>query len=90
MAHYIVRVRTDMPAEQAFNYLADLRTFAEWDPGVVKSVLIEGSAPGPDGVYDVTVLNGGRESTLRYRVTEFDGSSRMKVVARTHSSPRST
>ena len=82
MAHYQFRVHTDMPVEQAFDYVADLRTFAEWDPGVVRSVLVSGSAPGPDGVYDVTVLNGDRESTLQYRVTEYRPHSRVKVIGK--------
>ena len=82
MAHYKFRVQTDMPTAQAFEYVADLRTFADWDPGVVRSVLIEGSAPGPDGVYDVTVLNGDRESTLRYRVTEYQPNGRLKVIGK--------
>jgi len=34
MARYIVQVRTPMPPAEAFAYMADLRSFAEWDPGV--------------------------------------------------------
>ena len=34
MARYMTRVRTDMAPSEAFAYMADLRNFAEWDPGV--------------------------------------------------------
>ena len=34
MARYTVSIRTDRSPEDAFDYVADLRNFAEWDPGV--------------------------------------------------------
>ena len=41
MARYTVSVRTSMSPEEAFDYMADLRNFAEWDPGVVSSERVE-------------------------------------------------
>jgi dehydrogenase/reductase SDR family protein 12 len=82
MARYIARVRTPMSVDAAFAYLSDLRRFAEWDPGVVRSSQVEGDGPGSDAVYDVTVDNGGREMTLRYAVTEWNPPTRMKVVGK--------
>ena len=82
MAHYVARIRTPMVPEETFAYMADIRTFAERDPGVVRSVQVAGDGPGPDAAYDVTVLAGGRELTLRYEVVEFDAPRRVKVVGK--------
>lgn len=83
MARYVARVRTSKSPAEVFAYLADLRNFAAWDPGVVDSVQVEGDGPSSTAVYDVTVDNGGRRSTLRYRVTEYDPPHRLKVVGKT-------
>ncbi len=83
MARYVARVRTPKSPDQVFPYMADLRNFAEWDPGVVRSEQVTGDGPGPDAVYDVTVKNGGREMTLRYRVTDYDPPRRIEVVGKT-------
>jgi carbon monoxide dehydrogenase subunit G len=82
MARYIATVRTSKPANETFEFMSDLRNFVDWDPGVVRSVQVEGDGPGPDAVYDVTVKNAGREMTLRYRVTEWDPPHRMKTIAK--------
>ena len=44
MARYVTKVRTARSADEAFAYMADLRHFAEWDPGVKKVVQVEGEA----------------------------------------------
>jgi hypothetical protein len=82
MARYITKVRTDRSTDDAFAYMADLRHFADWDPGVRKVVQIEGDGAGPDAVFDVTVANGGRDLTLRYRTVEYRPSATLLVVAR--------
>lgn len=82
MARYVARVRTPMSVDEAFAYLADLRHLAEWDPGVIRSVQVEGDGAGAESVYDVTVDTGGREMTLRYDVTEWEPPSRMVVVGK--------
>jgi hypothetical protein len=82
MARYVARVRTSRNADEVFAYMADLRNFAGWDPGVARSEQVVGDGAGPDAVYDVTVRNGGREMTLRYEVVEYDPSRRVKVVGK--------
>ena len=81
MARYVTRVRTPMSAEKAFDYMADLRRFAEWDPGVRRAVQVEGDGGGPDAVFDVTVASVGPDLTLRYRTTEYDAPRSFRVVA---------
>ena len=55
MARYVTTVRTGRSAADAFAFMADLRNFAEWDPGVSKVVQVEGNGGGRDAVFDVTL-----------------------------------
>ena len=82
MARYVTKVRTRRSVADAFAYMADLRNFAEWDPGVRKVVQVEGNGAGPGAVFDVT-LSGRRGTTLRYRTVEYSEPIRLLVVADT-------
>ncbi len=64
-------MRTHRPADEVFTHLADLRNFAESDPGVRRVTQVEGDGPGPDTVFDVTVAGVGRDLTLRYATVEY-------------------
>ncbi|MEZ5297305.1 MAG: SRPBCC family protein [Ilumatobacteraceae bacterium] len=81
MAKYVTTIETLMPADEAFAYMADLRNFEEWDPGVQTSKQVEGAGPGPDAEYDVTVDAPGKGLTLRYRTTEYDAPNACTVKA---------
>ncbi len=83
MARYIVSVSSPMPVDEAFTYMADLRNFAEWDPGVIAVEQVKGDGAGADGVFDVTVKGVPKDLVLRYETTEYDPSTR--VVARAES-----
>lgn len=61
--------------------MADIRNFAEWDPGVTSSVQVEGDGPGPRAVYDVTVTAVRGTMTLRYRVLDYDEPNRLVIEA---------
>lgn len=65
-----------------FAYLADLRNFAEWAPGVEAVKQGKGSGGGPGNVFDVTVAGVGRDLTLRYVTEEYDAPRSLLVVAR--------
>lgn len=82
MARYVARVRTPMSPEEAFGFLADFRTFAEWDPNVLSSVQVAGDGPGIGAAYDVTVDNRGREVTLRYEIDDHRPPQRVRIVGR--------
>ena len=82
MARYATTVRTAMTPSEAFAYLADLRNFAEWDPGVKAVRQVQGSGGGPGTVFDVTVAGVGRDLTLRYVTEEYDAPRNLLVVAR--------
>jgi hypothetical protein len=75
MARYVVHVRTPMPAAEAFEYMADLRNFAEWDPGVDRVEQVTGNGAGPGAAFDVAVKVPGWTMTLRYDTIAFDDAS---------------
>ena len=72
MARYLVHVQTPMPPDEAFAYMADLRNFAEWDPGVDHVDQIEGDGAGSGTSFDVAVKTLGRTITLRYDTISYD------------------
>ncbi len=78
MAHYTTTVHSPLTPEAAFAYMADLRNFAEWDPGVSKAELVAGEEPGSDATYRVTVSG----MTLEYKTKEFQPPSEVYVVAK--------
>ena len=82
MARYVVTVRTPLATDAAFAYMADLRNFAEWDPGVKQVTQIEGSGGGPDASFDVVVKSGRGDLTLRYVTTQYDEPHLVLVEAR--------
>lgn len=82
MARYVTKVKTPRTPQQAFAYMADLRNFAEWDPGVKAVEQVEGSGGGADSVFDVTVAGPVLDLTLRYLTEEYDAPRNLLVVAR--------
>jgi len=82
VARYVTKVRTAKTPQEAFAYMADLRNFAEWDPGVKAVKQVEGSGGGPDSVFDVTVASPGLDLTLRYVTKEYEPPRNLLVVAR--------
>lgn len=81
MARYETTIHTPWSADRAFEYMSDLRHFADWDPGVNRVVQILGRAPGLGSTYDVTVASPGRDLTLRYETVAFDAPRRIEVRA---------
>ena len=82
MAKYVTTIESPMSPDAAFAYMADLRNFEEWDPGVQRSEQVEGASIGPDAVYDVTVDAPGKGLTLRYRTVEYDAPRSVTVEAK--------
>ncbi len=71
MARYTVSVATPMPADEAFAYMADLRNFVQWDPGVTNVEQVEGDGAGAHTAFDVTVKAFPKKIVLRYHTTTF-------------------
>ena len=83
MAHYQVSIRSPWSAAEAFDYMADLEHFADWDPGVKRAVRAPGRGPGAGAAFDVTVSAIGRDLPLRYETIEIDAPRRVEVQADT-------
>lgn len=82
MAHYITTVSTSLSPEAAFAYMADVRHFADWDPGVTRAVRVQGDGLSVGSAYDLTVKAGGT-SIMRYVVKQMDAPRRLLLVAKT-------
>lgn len=81
MARYLLHVRTPMPPADAFAYMADLKNFAEWDPGVRHVRQVCGDGPGADSSFDVAVSVPGRSITLRYEIVGYDAPNTVTAFA---------
>jgi hypothetical protein len=81
MASYETTVRTHLPPHEAFDYMADLRNFAEWDPGVRSVEQVAGDGAGTDAAYLVVVDGPGRGVEFRYETIEFDRPESVTVEA---------
>ena len=82
MARYVTIVRTPWSPEKAFAYMADLRNFANWDPGVRRVVQREGSGGGPGAAFDVTVRSKPKDLLLTYRTVEHEPPRTVLAVAK--------
>ena len=81
MARYTVHVATNRSREDAFAYMSDLANFAEWDPGVRSSTLVEGERPADGTAYDVVVNGVAGPLTLRYVLSEYEPPERFVAIA---------
>jgi hypothetical protein len=63
-------VTTSTPLEAVFGYLADFTTTAEWAPGTIRTIRVEGDG-GIGTTYRNTSRFLGRETELTYVVEQF-------------------
>lgn len=85
MARYSVSVRSPKSQEDAFDYMADLRNFAEWDPGVVEATQVDGDGAGPDASFRLEVKAVGGPMALTYVTQRYE---RPDVIVATASNKR--
>jgi len=72
MARYKATVDTPRPPDEAFAFLSDFSTTAEWDPGVVEAERL-GDAPIAEGSEFRLVADFlHRDTTLIYSIVEYD------------------
>lgn len=83
MANYTAVVVSPKPIEEAFNYLADFRTAAEWDGNTVSSDLVKGDPFTPGARYKVVTEFGGREMTLEYETVTVEKPNRVVLTSGT-------
>ncbi|HEX3294143.1 MAG TPA: SRPBCC family protein [Solirubrobacterales bacterium] len=83
MARYRGTVEAPHSAEAIWQYLADLRSAAQWDPSVESVKLTSGKPRSETARYELVVRFGGRGITLPYRVVEISPPSRVVFAAET-------
>lgn len=83
MARYRTDVLTPLSAADAFDAMARLERFVEWDPGIVRARQLDGDGPGLGAAYELVVRSAGREVPMRYEVQEFRPGRSYLAVART-------
>lgn len=83
MARYRTLVPTAWRPEDAFAYMADVRNFPLWDPGVRRVAAVRGDGPGLGAVYEVEVRVGAAPLVLRYEVIEWEPPRRLAWLAST-------
>lgn len=82
MARYITSIRTSRSSVDAFEYMADLKNFEQWDPGVQGVTQVGGDGAGSGASFDVVVDASGRGLTLRYHTTHYDSPRKVVIEAR--------
>lgn len=78
MARYVTTIESPMKPSEAFELMADVRNFERWDPGVSRSVLVDGEAGEMGSAYDVSLTG----MTLRYVTIEHQPPHRLVVEAK--------
>jgi carbon monoxide dehydrogenase subunit G len=78
MARYRASIETQWMPEQAFAYLSDFSTSAEWDPGVVEAK--RAGAVGKGTEFRLVAKFLGRQTPLTYRVVEYEPPSAVTFV----------
>lgn len=82
MAHYDVTIPTSLSPQEAFDRLAAVERFVEWDPGVTSGEQVDGDGPGVGAAYVLKVKTfAGGDLPLRYETTAFDAPKRFVIVA---------
>ena len=72
MARYRASIETSWTPDEAFAYLSDFSTSAEWDPGVVEAERIGAQAAGEGTKFRLVAEFLGRQAPLTYQVVEYD------------------
>ncbi len=83
MARYSTTIQSRLSVEEAWASVADVTTFADWDPGVLDAVQVSGDGPGPNAAYELTVKGVRGEMVLRYDVNQYDPPHQLFLVADT-------
>lgn len=82
MAHYDVTIASPLSQQEAFDRLAAVERFVEWDPGVTSGERVEGDGPGLGAAYLLTAKSfAGGDLPLRYETVAFDAPNRFIIVA---------
>lgn len=76
--HEVIVVRA--PLDEAFGYVANFSTAADWDPGIIQSRRVNNGPPSVGATYDVIALFRGNRVPFRYEVREYEENRRILLV----------
>ena len=74
------RVETDLPIDEAFDYIADFDHADEWDPNTTEAQRLGNAPPGLGARFALEVRMGGRTAPMEYRITEYERPRRVVLV----------
>ncbi|MDP1922820.1 MAG: SRPBCC family protein [Myxococcales bacterium] len=80
MPRYATTVSTSLSPAEAFAFMSDVRHFAEWDPGISRSVRVAGDGAA-GSAYELTVAPG--KTVMRYEVTACEAPRLLRMLAKT-------
>jgi carbon monoxide dehydrogenase subunit G len=72
VARYRASIDTRWTPQEAFAYLSDFSTSAEWDPGVVEAARVGAGAVGDGTEFRLVAEFLGRKTPLTYRIIEYE------------------
>ena len=72
MAHFTTTVTSPAATDEAYRYLADFASVAQWDPTVVEASLISGEPGELNARYRVAIGWSVLQMTLEYQIVEAD------------------
>jgi hypothetical protein len=85
MPNFEATIPSTWTRERTFDYLADFRSVAEWDPSMQSATLVAGQ-PGEVGArYELVMSTLGRETTLVYEAVEVQRPERFVMRCETDS-----
>ena len=74
------RIETALPADAAFDYIADFANSQEWDPGTASSHRLDDGPVGPGSRYALGVRMGGRIAPMEYRIQRYERPGRVVLA----------
>lgn len=70
-------IEVPVPQEEAFAYVADFSTTADWDPSITRAERVDEGPVGKGSEFRLMIVFGGREMMMRYVIIEHDPPSRL-------------
>jgi len=72
MARYETTIESQLPAAEAFAYMADFANARIWDPSVSKASRVGEGPLGIESAFDLVARFAGRDVPLRYTIVSFE------------------
>jgi hypothetical protein len=79
MANLVIRIKTSLDPEEAFDYMSDMRNFTDWDPGVSSAVKVGAGDVEKGSSFELRASG----ADLTYVLVEFDRPKRVVAEANT-------